>query len=91
MGIMNTAFKYFAIAAFAVGIALMGLGIAAKSDATPVGQMDCGCGGGQECVTKNAAVRDGAVMTVAGGSFLLLGSAMGGVFLIRRKKALQAS
>lgn len=83
---MQNALKYTALATFVLGVLLLSLGLAAKSDVTPVGQMDCGCGGGQECVTKNRAVADGFALSLAGGGFLLLGGIAGGAALLHRQR-----
>jgi len=84
---MRKNLKYLSLALLVAGGALLTLGLAAKSDATPVGQMDCGCGGGTECVTKNAAVSQGSVFAVSGSILLLLGGLSGTVAIVRRSKA----
>ncbi len=62
------------LALIAVGLTLVALGQLTKSEVTPVGKMDCGCGGGTECVTKNRSIDTGLWCTLGGGVLLLGGT-----------------
>lgn len=76
--------KRAAVALLCVGVLLSGIALFAMSNVSPVGTMDCGCGGGTTCVTK---VRTGStgVMLLSGGMILFLGASMLGATLIREK------
>ena len=64
-----------------LGAVLLTVGLLTQSGATPMGAMDCGCGGGHACVTKQAAVNTGAVLLTAGSSTLVVALITGATFL----------
>lgn len=84
---MKTSLRMFPFALVLCGAGLFAAGQFAKSDVTPLGQMDCGCGMKEECVTKNKAVHTGEGLTVAGGALLGLGALGAGASIVRRRKA----
>ncbi|MFW5883200.1 MAG: hypothetical protein ACOCVG_02430 [Verrucomicrobiota bacterium] len=79
--------KWISLGLMIAGLVMFSAGMFAKSNATPMGAMDCGCGGGQECVTKNKAVSMGSGVTVAGGVLFGLGLIGGGASLALRQRA----
>ncbi len=69
------------------GAVLFGTAQFARSDVTPVGQMDCGCGGGNNCVTKRRAADYGLLLMVSGGILMGVGALGVGVQVYRGSKA----
>lgn len=78
--------SFIPAALLVVGLSLITTALFLKSDATPMGSMDCGCGRQTECVTKNRGATIGAALSITGAVFLVAG-ATGTVFAIRRRKA----
>lgn len=78
---MKTALRALPLLLLLVGSTLLTAGLFTQSGATPMGAMDCGCGGGHACVTKQAAVNTGAVLLTAGGSSLVVALITAGAFL----------
>lgn len=69
------------------GAAMNFSGQFSKSEITPLGHMDCGSGGGTECVTKERAVSAGLGMTTVGGALCAIGLFGGSVQIYRRVRA----
>ena len=65
------------------GGALLGTGQLARSDLTPLGQMNCGCGQ-RECVTKTRAVNAGMALTLGGAGLMALGAVGTAAQAVRR-------
>jgi hypothetical protein len=80
---MNRCWAWVSFALVFVGMSLVVLGQFARSDLTPVGQMDCGCGRAEECVTKHRAIHAGLILSLSGGGLLLAGLLIGGAGLAR--------
>lgn len=80
--------RTIALALLLVGaVGLVG-GLITRSEATPLGQMDCGCGkGGAHCVTKQRSIDGGSMMVGVGLVLLSAGSVMGGIALRRKVPA----
>lgn len=78
---MRTVLRFLPLALLLAGGTLLTVGLVTQSGATPMGAMDCGCGGGHACVTKQAAVNTGAVLLTAGGSSLVVALITGAAFL----------
>ncbi len=71
----------------ALGFLLVAAGGFARSNVTPIGAMDCGCGGAQACVTKRFTMNTGFVLFSAGGLCLLGGVSVGGYARMVRRPA----
>lgn len=78
----TTPLRSVSLSLLLAGLVLTGVGLFAQSNLSPVGQLDCGCGGKQECVTKRRAVNTGLGATTGGVALIVLGSTVG---LLARK------
>lgn len=66
--------KWVAGMAVGLGLTLMAVGWVSQSPAIGIGQMDCGCGGRTECVTKQRAVAMGQILVLVGAGVLVAGA-----------------
>lgn len=67
--------KRFALILLISGFVISGLALMAQTTLTPVGGMDCGCGGATACVTKQGMGMAGLSL-FAGGTVLIAGTSM---------------
>jgi hypothetical protein len=79
--------QWVALGLVVAGSSLFLAAEAAKAPATPVGALDCGCGGGSACVTKARASETGGLFAVSGGILLAAGAICGGASIRARLSA----
>ncbi len=75
-----------AVTLLCLGVLISGIALFSKSHLTPVGTMDCGCGGGTACITKERAGSTGVVLSTGGILLFVGGSILGAQAITRRKQ-----